>query len=182
MTAALVGAGVTRDAGVLCADELRLGLRGQVRRVLAPRGVDVRQRLQLKYEWAYLLLAVDPRAGTLRWHWLDRPRAAPIKEVLAAWALDAVVWDGAGAHRAKLLADLPTARVRLPAYSPELNPAERVFEEIRRRTEGRVYDAVADKQAIADAYLADLAAHPDRIRRLCGWDWLIDALDALPDP
>ena len=182
MTAALVGAGVTRDAGVLCADELRLGLRGQVRRVLAPRGVDVTQRLQLKYEWAYLLLAVDPRAGTLRWRWLERCRAAPIKEALAAWALDAVVWDGAGAHRAKLLADLPTARVRLPAYSPELNPAERVFEEIRRRTEGRVYDTVADKQAVAQAYLADLAADPDRVRRLCGWDWLTDALDALPDP
>ena len=182
MTAALVGAGVTRDAGVLCADELRLGLRGQVRRVLAPRGVDVAQRLQLKYEWAYLLLAVDPRAGTLRWRWLERCRATPIKETLAAWALDAVIWDGPGAHRAKLLADLPTARVRLPAYRPELNPAERVFEEIRRRTEGRVYDSVADKQAIAQAYLAGLAADPQRVRRLCGWDWLTDALDSLPTP
>jgi hypothetical protein len=180
MTAALVGAGVTRDVGVLYADELRLGLRGQVRRVLAPRGVDVRQRLQLRYEWAYLLLAVDPRAGTLRWRWLDRPRAAPIKEVLAAWALDAVVWDGAGAHRARLLADLTTARVRLPPYSPELNPAERVFEEVRRRTAGRVYDSVADKQAIAQAYLANLAADPDRVRRLCGWDWLTAALNGLP--
>ena len=180
MTAALVGAGVTRDAGVLYGDELRLGLRGQVRRVLAPRGVDVRQRLQLTYEWAYLLLAVDPRAGMLRWRWLARARATPIKETLVAWALDAVVWDGAGAHRAKLLADLPTARVRLPAYSPELNPAERVFEEVRRRTEGRVYDSVADKQAIAQAYLASLAADPDRVRRLCGWGWLTDALDGLP--
>lgn len=182
MTAALVEAGVTRDAAVLCADELRLGLRGQVRRVLAPRGVAVRQRLQLTYEWAYLLLAVDPRAGTLRWRWLDRARAAPIKEALTDWALDAVIWDGAGAHRAKLLADLPTARVRLPAYSPELHPAERVFEEVRRRTEGRVYAAVADKQAVAQAYLASLAADPDRVRRLCGWDWLTDALDRLPAP
>jgi len=182
MTAALVGAGVARDAGVLCADELRLGLRGQVRRVLAPRGVDVIQRLQLKYEWAYLLLAVDPRAGTLRWRWLEHCRAAPIKETLADWMLDAVIWDGAGAHRANLLADLPTARVRLPSYSPELNPAERVFEEIRRRTEGRVYDSVADKQAVAQAYLDDLAAQPDRVRRLCGWTWLTNALDRLPDP
>jgi hypothetical protein len=182
MTAALVGAGVTRDAGVASADEVRLGLRGQVRRVLAPRGVDARQRLQLKYEWAYLLLAVDPRAGSLRWRWLDRPRAAPIKEALAEWTLDAVVWDGAGAHRARLLADLPTARVRLPASSPELTPAERVFEEIRRRTAGRVYDTVADKQADAQAYLAGLAADPDGVRRLCSWDWLSNALDALPVP
>ena len=91
MTAALVGAGVARDAGIVLADELRLGLRGQVRKVLAPRGVRVVQRLQLRYEWRYLLLAVDPRAGTLRWRWLERCRADPIRAVLAAWAPDAVV-------------------------------------------------------------------------------------------
>jgi hypothetical protein len=180
MTAALVGAGVPRDAGIVLADEMRLGLRGQVRRVLAPRGVKVIQRLQLTYRWAYLLLAVDPRAGTLRWRWLERCRAGPIRDALAAWTPEAVIWDGHGAHRAALLADLPTARVRLPPYSPELNPAERVFEEIRRRTEGCVYDTLADKQALADTYLAELAANPAGVRRLCGWDWLTDALDALP--
>ncbi len=169
MTAALVGAGVTRDAGVVLADELRLGLRGQVRRVLAPRGAKVVQRLQLRYQWAYLLLAVDPRAGTLRWRWLERCRAEPIKAALAAWALDAVVWDGAGARRARLLADLPTARIRRPAYSPELNPAERIFEEIRRRVEGRTYATIADKRAGAEAYLRELAADPARVRQLCGW-------------
>jgi hypothetical protein len=180
MTAALAGAGVPRDAGIVLADELRLGLRGQVRRVLAPRGVKVIQRLQLRYQWAYLLLAVDPRAGTLRWRWLERCRAAPIKAALAAWAPDAVVWDGHGAHTARLLADLPVARIRLPPYSPELNPAERVFQELRRRIEGRTYATIADKRALADAYLAALAADPDRVKHLCGWDWLRRALDALP--
>jgi hypothetical protein len=180
MTAALVGAGVRRDAGVVLADELRLGLRGQVRRVLAPRGGKVVQRLQLTYQWAYLLLAVDPRAGTLRWRWLARCRAEPIRDTLAAWAPDAVVWDGHGAHTARLLAELPGARVRLPAYSPELNPAERVFQELRRRLEGRSYGSVAAKQAAADAYLTDLAAAPERVRRLCGWGWLVAGLNALP--
>jgi hypothetical protein len=122
MTAALGGAGVPRDAGIVLADEWRLGLRGQVRRVLGRRGVRVVQRLQLRYQWSYLLLAVDPRAGTLRWQWLARCRAALIKEALAVWAPAAVVWDGHGAHTAKLLADLPSVRVRLPAYSPELIP------------------------------------------------------------
>jgi uncharacterized SAM-binding protein YcdF (DUF218 family) len=180
MTAALVGAGVTREAGIVLADEWRLGLRGQVRRVLAPRGAKVVQRLQLRYQWAYLLLAVDPRAGTLRWRWLERCRAGPIKEALADWAPAAVVWDGHGAHTAKLLADLPVARVRLPPYSPELNPPERIFQELRRRAEGQTYPTIADKQAIADAYLRDLAADPDRVRQLCGWAWLQRAFDALP--
>jgi DDE superfamily endonuclease len=180
MTAALAGAGVTRGAGVVLADELRLGLRGQVRRVLAPRGVKVSQRLQLTYAWAYLLLAVDPRAGTLRWRWLARCRAEPIRAALADWAPDAVVWDGHGAHRARVLADLPTQRVRLPPYSPECNPAERVFQELRRRLEGRAYASLADKPAVAEAYLRELAADPARIRQLCGWDWLLAALAALP--
>jgi hypothetical protein len=180
MTAALVGAGVARGAGIVLADELRLGLRGQVRRVLAPRGVKVVQRLQLRYHWAYLLLAVDPRAGTLQWRWLERCRAEPIKAALGDWAPDAVVWDGHGAHTATLLADLPLARIRLPPASPELNPAERIFEEIRRRVEGRTYGTMTDKQAVADAYLAELAADPARVRQLCGWNWLTAALDALP--
>ncbi|MGE3271555.1 MAG: hypothetical protein AB7P40_22585 [Chloroflexota bacterium] len=79
-------------------------------------------------------------------------------------------------------ADLPTARVRLPAYSPDLNPSERVLEEVRCRIEGRIYDSVADKQAVAQAYLASLAADPDAVRHLCGWDWLTNALDHLPAP
>lgn len=182
MTAALVEAGVTRDAGVVLADELRLGLRGQVRRVLAPRGVKVVQRLQLRYQWTYLLLAVDPRATTLRWRWLARCRADPIKDALAVWTPDAVVWDGHGAHTAKRLAELPIVRVRLPAYSPELNPVERIFEEVRRHVEGLVYPSVAAKQEAVETYLTALAADPARLRRLCGWTWLISALDALPAP
>jgi hypothetical protein len=180
MTAALAGAGVPRGAGSVLADERRLGRRGQVRRVLAPRGVQVAQRLQLRYPWAYLLLAVDPRAGALRWRWLERCRAAPIRAALAEWAPAAVGWDGHGAHTARPLADRPLARVRRPPYSPELNPAERVFEELRRRVEGRIYATLADKQAVADAYLTDLAADPARVRQLCGWPWVTAALDALP--
>jgi hypothetical protein len=179
MTAALAAAGVTRDEGVVCADEMRLGLRGQARRVLAPRGVKVTQRLQMTYRWTYLLLAVDPQAGTLRWRWLERCRADAIKACLADWDLDAVIWDGAGSHRARLLADLPTRRVLLPPYSPELNSAERVFEELRRRLEGRTYATVVDKPTVADAYLMALAADPTRVKQLCAWAWLVEAIDAL---
>jgi len=175
-------AGLTTAATVLLADELRLGLRGQVRRVLAPKGVKVVQRLQIEYRWRYLLLAVDPRSGQLRWQWLERFRQDQLKPVLADWGLDAILWDGAGAHRGKTLREVPTQRLFLPPASPQLNPAERVFEEIRRRVEGRVYPDVAAKQAVVDAYLHDLAADPARVQRLCGWAWLLTAFAALPPP
>src|SRR5215467_9218911 len=139
LTQALVAAGGTAGVAGWHADEMRLGLRGQVRRVLAPRGVKVVQRVQLRYEWRYLLLGVDPVSGAVRWRWLERMRQEQLLPALTAWELPALVWDGAGAHRGKQLASVATKRVFLPPYSPELNPVERVFEEIRRRVEGRVY-------------------------------------------
>ena len=180
LSAALGEAGVTQAGTVLQADELRLGLRGQVRRVLAPRGVKVVQRVQIECRWRYLLLGVDPRTGALRWRWLDRFRQEHLKPVLAEWAPDAVVWDGAGAHRGKRLRGLPIARIFLPPYSPELNPAERVLEEVRRRAEGRVYDSLDAKQAEVEACLQELAADPERVTRLCGWEWILAAFRPLP--
>ena len=182
LSEALGAAGLSRGDAVLHADELRLGLRGQVRRVLAPRGVKPVQRVQIEYRWAWLLLAVDPVAGTLAWRWLERFRQGPVKEALAGWAAAAVVWDGAGPHRGKELRGLPTGRIFLPPYSPELNPAERVFQEVRRRVEGKRYADLDAKRAEAEGLLGELAADPARVKRLCGWGWLVAAHDALPPP
>ena len=180
LLAALTEAECRRGDAVRFADELRLGRRGQVRRVLAPRGVKVVQPLQLEYQWRYLLLGVDPLSGGLRWAWIARMRTEQLQPVLAAWGLDGIVWDGAPSHRGKGLRELPTRRVLLPPYSPELNPAERVFEEIRRRVEGKVYESLQAKQATVEAFLRELAADPERVRQLCGWDWLHQAFSSLP--
>lgn len=161
------------------ADEMRLGLRGQTRKVLAPKGVKVVQRLQLRYEWSYLVLAVSPLTGEIRWEWIERMSKEQLGAVLEKWALEAVVWDRAPSHRAKILGELPTVRVFLPSYSPELNPAERVFEEVRRQVEGKVYDDVAAKRREAGDYLEELRDDPERVKSLCGWRWLREALESL---
>jgi hypothetical protein len=80
---------------------MRLGLRGQSRRVLALKGTKVVQRLQLRYEWSYLILAVSPLSGEIRWEWIERMRKEQIRPVLERWALETVVWDRAPSHRAK---------------------------------------------------------------------------------
>ena len=85
-----------------------------------------------------------------------------------------------GAHRGKALAELATRRVLLPPYSPELNPAERVFEETRQRAEGRAYDTLQAKRDGVEQYLTALAAGPDRAKQLRGWARLHDALTRLP--
>lgn len=60
------------------------------------------------------------------------------------------------------------------------HPAERVFEEVRRHTEGKVYESIQAKQQAAERYLNQLQSHPARVKRLCGWDWIQEALENLP--
>ena len=168
------------------ADEQRIGLRGTTRRVWGRRGVKVHQRLQLRYEWAYLFAAVDARAGTLWWDWVDTMRADDLQPVVAELRarglLDALVWDGAPSQADVAVRAVGLPLVPLPPYSPELNPAERLFEEVRRRVEGTVYATLDDKVAAVQAFLEELDADPARVRRLCGWGWITAALDALPIP
>ena len=71
-----------------------------------------------------------------------------------------------------------------PAYAPELNPAERLFEELRRAVEGRLYASIEEKMAVIEAELWRWDANPDRVRQLVDWRWITDMLSQLlhPDP
>ncbi len=186
LAAGLAAVGLTSASRVGHADEQRIGLRGTTRRVWGRRGTKVRQRLQLRYEWAYLFAAVDARAGTIWWDWLDTMKAADLRPVIAEvqerGLLDALVWDGAPSHADADVRAVGLPLVALPPYSPELNPAERLFEEVRRRVEGRVYATLGDKTDAVEAFLRELDADPARVRQLCGWDWLTAAVDVLPIP
>lgn len=151
-----------------------------VRRVWGRRGVKVRQRLQLSSKWSYLFLVVDGQAGRVHWCWLNSMAG---DELLAAvgglqqeTAIGALVWDGAPSHRDTDVSAVGLPLISLPPYSPELNPAERVFEEIRRWVEGKVYPTLADKVVVVEAFLTKLDADPTPIRSLAGWDWITAAL------
>ena len=186
LAAALQTVGLTRSSRIGFADELRLGLRGTSRRVWGRRGIKVRQPLQLRYDWWYLFAAVDGQAGTISWTWVDSMKATDLVPLMAALRanapLDGLVWDGAASHRDAAVRAAGVPLVSLPPYSPELNPAERLFEEIRRLVEGRVYATRADKVAAVNAYLHTLDADPARVRRLCGWTWINTAIATLPEP
>lgn len=158
---------------------MRLGLRGLVRRVWAPRGVEIRQAQVLTYVWRYLALAVNGLTGTLTWSWTTSMKKEAIATVVANWqqvGLTALVWDGAASHRARLVREVGLPLITQPPAAPELNPAERVFEELRRAIEGRSYPTIEAKMAVVERELATLAADPVRIRRLTGWGWIADAL------
>jgi hypothetical protein len=170
--------------GLAFGDELRVGRYGQVRKVWAPRGVKVRQRVQLQRVWRYLALAVDGLAGRLSWCWVANMKEPAIAEAVRHWQADgigAVVWDGAKSHGAPTVRRVGVTLVQQPPYAPELQPAERVFEELRRTIEGKVYAGIEAKMAAVERELRALAADPARVQRLAGWAWIQAAADALPD-
>ncbi len=58
--------------------------------------------------------------------------------------------------------------IGLPAYSPELNPAERVFQELRRAIEGRADATLGEQVAAGEPALTEWDADPARVRSLAG--------------
>lgn len=144
----------------------------------------VRRRVQVTYQWQYLVVAVDGRHGRLWWTWNGTMRADDLIPVVRGLRettpVDALVWDGAPSHRDERLRRIELPLIALPPYAPELNPAERLFEYLRSRIEGEVYATLADKVAAVEAILWELDADPVRVRRLTGWAWIEAALTALP--
>ena len=171
-------------AGLYWGDEMRVGLIGQVRRVWAPRGVKVEQCVECKYEWAYLNLAVSGLTGQLCWDWTENMKGESIAPVVKRWAeegVDVLVWDGARGHHGPAYKEVEVKRIQQPAYSPQLNPAERVFQYLRAEIEGHVYGTIAAKQEAVEAKLEKLAAAHDRVISLAGWDWIRQSVSDLPE-
>src|SRR5215207_11767251 len=69
--------------------------------------------------------------------------------------------------------------VRLPAYSPELDPVERWFEEFRLELSNRAFKTVELVQEALGQALQPYWKDTARLRRLSGFSWWVEAVDAL---
>lgn len=165
---------------------MRVGLVSVVRRVWAPVGVEVRQRVQQVRKWRYLVLAIEVWAGRLWWCWSDTMGSKETASVVLGWQqntdLEAVVWDGAPSHRSEVVQGLGFPLVQQPAYAPELNPVERLIEELRRAVEGKLYETLEAKVAAIEAELRKWDTDSYRVHRLANWDWIKDNLKQISSP
>ena len=170
----------TQESHWYFSDEMRFGLWGQVRRRWGLRGVKIIQPIQIVFAWRYLVLAVDVIHLDLKWNWSERMNQQHLLPLFEQWALETIIWDGASSHRGRKMDTLGMNRIFLPPYSPELNPAERIFEEIRRDIEGVVYPSLQAKQHRIDQFLRRLRADKARLRQLVFWDWIENVFNQLP--
>lgn len=161
-------------------DEGRFGLLGTPRRCWAPIGMRpvVGARLERKYIYAFT--AVSPHDGvmdSLVLPWVSAETMSLfLGEVAERHAEEFVVMvmDQAGWHIAGDLAVPTNMRVMLlPPYSPELNPAEHIWEALR---EGCFANTVfADLDAVENTLsqgLLALEADPPKTQQMTGFDWI----------
>lgn len=161
-------------------DEMRIGQKTQRTRVWARRGTRPRQVTDLRTGCAYLFGAICParrtgaavvmqRADTQGMqHHLDEISANVSPGAHAVLVLDQAGWHTTG----KLMTPDNITLLPLPPRSPELNPAENVWEYLRGRWLSnhvfKDYDAILD--AVCDAWNR-LIAEPDRIQSLGSRQW-----------
>jgi len=90
----------------------------------------------------------------------------------------AMVLDGAGWHRGRGLAVPENMRLlRLPPYSPELNPAENIRDELREKFFGNVvFDSMDALERRLVKGLRHLWRHPEVTRSISSWSWIINTL------
>ena len=147
-------------------DETCVGQQGTLTRLWAKRGSRPRAPRDLRHEWAYIFGAVCPaRRATADVLPYANSEAfslhlAEIGKEVASEAHAILILDGAGYHAAKGL-ETPDniSLLRLPSYSPELNPMENVWEYLRKNklaiTVYNDYDHIVDKSCEAWNFFAE---------------------------
>jgi transposase len=148
-------------------DEHRIGLKPILRRVWRKKGQRPIVTVQPRYKWTYLYGFVCPQSGQSFWMLLPRVAVAIWTLVLAEFAAAVgagpnkrivLVVDQAGWHCSDdVVIPQGVHLVFQPPYSPELQPAERLWS---LSDEALVNERFTDLEALIDA-------QAERCRRLC---------------
>ncbi|MBF0152723.1 MAG: transposase [Magnetococcales bacterium] len=89
-----------------------------------------------------------------------------------------MVMDGAGWHKGQSL--IPPVNMRilfLPSYSPELNPMEHIWDELREKWfHNNVFASLDALEQHLESALLTLEDDHARVKSIVAWPWIINAL------
>jgi transposase len=84
-----------------------------------------------------------------------------------------VVMDNAPCHKPVCLHKIPGLTVvYLPSYSPELNPVERFFEEIRRATACEIFDTLELVEERISKAVNEWSDNLEKMKNLICYPWI----------
>jgi len=161
-------------------DEARFGRISDPRSCWAPAPHRPVVNLALVREFRYEYAAVSPWDGSLDFMTAEKMNTESMSRFLEQVSqahqdqFIVMVVDGASSHRSKEL-EIPknVSLVRLPPYSPELNPAEQIWNLLRRNYfANRVFGSLDAATAQAESGLAEMAANKLATRQLTNWPWI----------
>jgi transposase len=161
-------------------DEARVGQQGTITRMWAEKGTRPRALRQLQYEYAYIfgatcperdhavaLVAPDIGTDVMIAHLKEISKSIPTGKT-AVLILDRASW-----HTTSKLNIFPNIKLlRLPPASPELNPVEQLWQQIRDNSlANRIYKDYDDiETACCDAWNA-YVNRKGAINSLCSREW-----------
>lgn len=164
-------------------DEMRVGQKGKVGRRWAEKGSSPRTVVHGGFKSAWLFGAFCPERDIGASIVVDEvsteamsAHLGVISQAVLPGNPAAVLIDGAGFHaKAKnLVVPSNITLVLFPAYSPELNPAEGVWEFLKGGVlVHRFYRTVEEIMDRCCAAWRSLIDEPGRIRSLCSYPWLM---------
>jgi len=165
-------------------DEARFGRIADVRRCWCPKPMRPVCQAMVTQEYTYAYAAVSVLDGGLDTLILPRVNGACmqlfLEEVAARHPHERIVMvlDGAGWHQSGALT-LP-ANLRLlplPPYSPELNPVEHLWDELREKAfHNRVFNSIDALEDHLEVNLRALENDRARVHSIVAWPWIIDSL------
>jgi transposase len=152
-----------------------------VRRVWAPKGQHPIAPVRRKYAWLYVYGFIRPSTGQSWWCLLPTVTTEAFALALATFARDEGI---DAAHRAVLVVDqagwhtspdvvLPAGieLVFLPAASPELQPAERLWALVDEPVANRAFPDVQALESVLVARCRTLEADPQRLKAHTRFHW-----------
>lgn len=165
-------------------DEARFGLKPTVRRLWTRKGIRPLAWGHKRYKWSYLYGFVRPQTGRLFTLILPTVNLVVMERALALFAQAVgagptkwvvLVLDGAGWHKPRKLA-IPDGihLLFLPAYSPELQPAERLWPLINEAIANRCFDTIEALEDVVAQRCVQLESQGDYIRGLTHYSWWQD--------
>jgi transposase len=169
-----------RSVRLMFQDEGRFGLLGKPRRCWAPAGVRPVVGARLLRKFSYAFAAVSPHDGVMDSLILPWVNASTMSMFLATVSQRhpdeyiVMVMDQAGWHIAHELEVPKNMRlVLLPPYSPQINPAEHIWDALRENCIGNTVFASLDAadKALSKG-LRSLESDPERMQSLTGFEWI----------
>jgi transposase len=162
-------------------DEHRLGLKPILRKIWAPRGCRPIAKGHHRFQWLYLYGFVRPVTGEVVWFIVEAVDTAVLSLILAAFARDVgagadkhiiLVLDRAGWHRSGALAVPEGVELMfLPSYSPEIQPAERLWPLTNEPIVNEYFETLDELNEVLGQRCCILADEPDLIKAHTLFHW-----------